>query len=86
MKRVKVLSNKPEQEFAGEVEVLAKVRQKNLLNVRGYCAEGQERLLVYDFMPNFSVLSHLRGAQSADCLLDWGRRISIAIGAAEGIA
>ncbi|XP_008793949.1 PTI1-like tyrosine-protein kinase At3g15890 [Phoenix dactylifera] len=86
VKRLKVWSNKAEMEFAVEVEVLGRVRNKNLLNLRGYCAEGQERLIVYDYMPNLSLLSHLHGQHSAECHLDWGRRMSIAIGSAEGIA
>ncbi|XP_074345873.1 PTI1-like tyrosine-protein kinase At3g15890 [Apium graveolens] len=86
VKRLKVWSNKAEMEFAVEVEILARVRHKNLLTLRGYCAEGQERLIVYDYMPNLSLLSHLHGQHSAESLLDWKRRMSIAIGSAEGIA
>lgn len=86
VKRLKVWSNKAEMEFAMEVEILATVRHKNLLSLRGYCAEGQERLIVYDYMPNLSLLSHLHGQHSAHCRLNWGRRMSIAIGSAEGIA
>ncbi|TXG69368.1 hypothetical protein EZV62_004303 [Acer yangbiense] len=66
-------------EFAVEVEILARVRHKNLLSLRGYCAEGQERLIVYDYMPNLSLLSHLHGQHSAECLLDWNRRMNIAV-------
>ncbi|KAH9310822.1 hypothetical protein KI387_025857, partial [Taxus chinensis] len=86
VKRLKVWSTKAEMEFAVEVEILGRVRHKNLLSLRGYCAEGQERLIVYDYMPNLSLLSHLHGQHSADCLLNWPRRMSIAIGSAEGIA
>lgn len=86
VKRLKVWSNKAEMEFAVEVEILARVRHKNLLSLRGYCAEGQERLIVYDYMPNLSLLSHLHGQHSAECLLDWSRRMNIAVGSADGIA
>ncbi|MBA0811515.1 hypothetical protein Gohar_003407, partial [Gossypium harknessii] len=86
VKRLKVWSNKAEVEFSVEVEILARVRHKNLLSLRGYCAEGQERLIVYDYMPNLSLLSHLHGHHSSECLLDWTRRMNIAIGSAEGIA
>ncbi|GFZ11850.1 protein kinase superfamily protein [Actinidia rufa] len=86
VKRLKVWSNKADMEFAVEVEILARVRHKNLLSLRGYCAEGQERLIVYDYMPNLSLLSHLHGHHSAECHLDWNRRMNIAIGSAEGIA
>ncbi|GJW39182.1 PTI1-like tyrosine-protein kinase [Tanacetum coccineum] len=85
VKRLKVWRNKAEMEFAVEVEILARVRHKeNLLSLRGYCAEGQERLIVYDYMANLSLLSHLRGQHES--LLDWSRRMTIAIGSAEGIA
>eukprot|EP00249_Psilotum_nudum_P004273 c17811_g1_i1 orf=553-1605(+) len=86
VKRLKVWSTKAEMEFAVEVEILGRVRHKNLLSLRGYCAEGQERLIVYDYMPNLSLLSHLHGQFSSDCLLDWHKRMDIALGAAEGIA
>lgn len=85
VKRLKVWSNNADLEFAIEVEILGRVRHKNLLSLRGYCAEGQERLIVYDYMPNLSLLSHLHGQHSEDCLLDWGKRMKIAIGSAEGI-
>ncbi|XP_071731869.1 PTI1-like tyrosine-protein kinase At3g15890 [Rutidosis leptorrhynchoides] len=85
VKRLKVWSNKAEMEFAVEVEILARVRHKNLLSLRGYCAEGQERLIVYDYMPNLSLLSHLHGQHSGESVLDWSRRMTIAIGSAEGI-
>ncbi|KAJ6810966.1 PTI1-like tyrosine-protein kinase [Iris pallida] len=86
VKRLKVWSNKAEIEFASEVEILGRVRHKNLLSLRGYCAEGQERLIVYDYMPNLSLLSHLHGQHSAQSRLNWERRMSIAIQSAEGIA
>ncbi|XP_015870433.2 PTI1-like tyrosine-protein kinase At3g15890 [Ziziphus jujuba] len=86
VKRLKVWSDKAEMEFAVEVEILARVRHKNLLSLRGYCAEGQERLIVYDYMPNLSLLSHLHGQHASECLLDWNRRMNIATGSAEGIA
>uniref|UniRef100_A0A0E0JWJ0 Protein kinase domain-containing protein n=1 Tax=Oryza punctata TaxID=4537 RepID=A0A0E0JWJ0_ORYPU len=86
VKRLKSWSNKAETEFAIEVEVLATVRHKSLLSLRGYCAEGQERLIVYDYMPNLSLHSHLHGQHAAECHLGWERRMKIAIDSAEGIA
>ncbi|KAJ6807841.1 PTI1-like tyrosine-protein kinase [Iris pallida] len=86
VKRLRVYSEKAETEFVDEVEMLGSVRHKNLLNLRGYCAEGQECLIVYDYMPNLSLHAHLHGLHSDERLLDWSRRMSIAIGTAEGIA
>ncbi|XP_027364727.1 PTI1-like tyrosine-protein kinase At3g15890 [Abrus precatorius] len=86
VKRLKAMTAKAEMEFAVEVEVLGRVRHKNLLGLRGFYAGGDERLIVYDYMPNHSLLTHLHGQLAADCLLDWPKRMSIAIGAAEGLA
>jgi hypothetical protein len=84
VKRLKVWSNKADKEFTVELEILRRVQHKNLIGLRGYCAEGKERLIVCDYMPNFNLFSHLHG-QSAECLLNWNRRMNIAIGCAEGV-
>ncbi|KAL6656381.1 hypothetical protein ACP70R_007207 [Stipagrostis hirtigluma subsp. patula] len=91
VKRLKAMTAKAEMEFAIEVEILGRVRHKNLLSLRGFYAGGDERLIVYDYMPNHSLLTHLhpqRGAPSSQQHqpLDWPRRVAIAIGAAEGLA
>ncbi|GLT49308.1 hypothetical protein SLA2020_228720 [Shorea laevis] len=80
------MTAKAEMEFAVEVEILGRVRHKNLLGLRGFYAGGDERLIVYDYMPNHSLTTHLHGQLAADCLLDWPRRMSIALGSAEGLA
>ncbi|KAG2636380.1 hypothetical protein PVAP13_2NG448000 [Panicum virgatum] len=91
VKRLKAMTAKAEMEFAIEVEILGRVRHKNLLSLRGFYAGGDERLIVYDYMPNQSLLTHLhpqRGVPSSQQHqpLDWARRVAIAIGAAEGLA
>ncbi|XVE58649.1 hypothetical protein DITRI_Ditri04bG0185700 [Diplodiscus trichospermus] len=86
VKRLKAMSAKAEMEFAVEVEILGRVRHRNLLGLRGFYAGGDERLIVYDYMPQHSLTTHLHGQLAADCLLDWPRRMSIAIGSAEGLA
>ncbi|CAJ1952576.1 unnamed protein product [Sphenostylis stenocarpa] len=86
VKRLKTMTAKAEMEFAVEVEVLGRVRHNNLLGLRGFYAGGEERLIVYDYMPNHSLLTHLHGPLAKECQLDWARRMSIAIGAAEGLA
>lgn len=86
MKRLKAINAKSEMEFAVEVEILGRVRHKNLLGLRGFYAGGDERLIVYDYMPNQSLITHLHGQLSSQCLLDWPRRMNIAIGSAEGLA
>ncbi|KAF0902646.1 hypothetical protein E2562_018275 [Oryza meyeriana var. granulata] len=86
VKKLKAANNsKAEMEFAVEVEVLARVRHKNLLGLRGYCAGADQRMIVYDYMPNLSLLSHLHGQFAADVQLDWKRRMLVAVGSAEGL-
>lgn len=85
VKKLKSMNSKAEMEFAVEVEVLGRVRHKNLLGLRGYCADADQRLIVYDYMPNLSLLSHLHGQYATDVKLDWRRRMKIAIGSAEGL-
>lgn len=86
MKKLKATNNsKAEMEFAVEVEVLARVRHKNLLGLRGYCAGADQRMIVYDYMPNLSLLSHLHGQFAGEVRLDWKRRVAVAVGSAEGL-
>ncbi|KAL7200134.1 hypothetical protein ACSBR2_022274 [Camellia fascicularis] len=80
------MNSKAEMEFAVEVEVLGRARHKILLGLRGYCAGGAEqRLIVYNYMPNLSLLSHLHGQFAGPVHLDWKRRMDIVIGSAQGL-
>ncbi|WOL18318.1 hypothetical protein Cni_G27112 [Canna indica] len=85
VKKLKSMNSKAEMEFAVEVEVLARVRHKNLLGLRGYCAATDQRLIVYDYMPNLSLLSHLHGQFLNEVQLDWRRRMNIILGSAEAL-
>ncbi|XP_024536227.1 PTI1-like tyrosine-protein kinase At3g15890 [Selaginella moellendorffii] len=60
-------------------------QHRNLLKLRGYCTDGQERIIVYDYMPNLSLLSHLHGKLGSSACLSWPKRVKIAMGSAEAI-
>ncbi|KAJ7982047.1 Pti1-like kinase [Quillaja saponaria] len=75
-----------QMEFAVEIEILGRVRHKNLLELRGFYAGAKEMLIVCDYMPNHSLFTHLHGKLATDCLLDWPKRMNIALGIAEGLA
>ncbi|XP_020599024.1 PTI1-like tyrosine-protein kinase At3g15890 [Phalaenopsis equestris] len=85
VKKLKAMNSKAEMEFAVEVEILGRVRHKNLLGLRGYCAGVDQRLIVYDYMPNLSLLSHLHGQFADEMRLDWKKRMNIIIGSAQGL-
>ncbi|XP_052174950.1 serine/threonine-protein kinase PCRK1-like [Diospyros lotus] len=76
------------KEWVAEVNVLGVVEHPNLVKLLGYCAEdderGMQRLLVYEYMPNGSVESHLSARSSTP--LPWAQRLKIAQDAARGLA
>lgn len=49
------------REFLVEVLMLSLLHHPNLVNLMGYCADGDQRLLVYEYMPLGSLEDHLHG-------------------------
>ncbi|KAJ4723428.1 putative Receptor protein kinase [Melia azedarach] len=77
---------KNSKEFHTELDLLSRLNHAHLLNLLGYCEEGGERLLVYEFMAHGSLHQHLHGKNKAlKEQLDWVRRVTIAVQAARGI-
>ncbi|KAH0457110.1 hypothetical protein IEQ34_015017 [Dendrobium chrysotoxum] len=74
------------KEFLTEVLILGTLQHSNLVNLVGYCIEGDQRLLVYEFMPMGSLEDHLFHRAPAMAQLEWNTRIKIALGAAQGLA
>lgn len=54
------------REFLVEVLMLSLLHHPNLVNLIGYCADGDQRLLVYEYMPLGSLEDHLHGIYSSD--------------------
>ncbi|TQD77196.1 hypothetical protein C1H46_037253 [Malus baccata] len=73
------------REFLVEVLMLSLLHHPNLVNLIGYCADGDQRLLVYEFMPLGSLEDHLHDLPSDKEPLDWNTRMKIAAGAAKGL-
>ncbi|KAL7232829.1 hypothetical protein ACSBR2_010774 [Camellia fascicularis] len=74
-----------DKEFLVEVLMLSLLRHPNLVHLIGYCAEGNQRLLVYEFMPLGSLEYHLHDLTPHMVPLDWNTRMKIAEGAAKGL-
>ncbi|CAH2079341.1 unnamed protein product [Thlaspi arvense] len=73
------------REFLVEIFVLSTLHNPNLVNLIGYCLDGDQRLLVYEFMPLGSLDDHLFDVAPEKQPLDWNTRIRIAFGAAKGL-
>ncbi|CAN1304533.1 Probable serine/threonine-protein kinase PBL7 [Linum perenne] len=71
------------REFLVEVLMLSLLHHRNLVNLIGYCADGDQRLLVYEYMPLGSLDDHLHALDKKG--LDWNTRMRIAAGAAKGL-
>lgn len=73
------------REFLVEVLMLSLLHHPNLVNLIGYCADGDQRLLVYEYMPLGSLEDHLHDPSPDKPRLDWNTRMKIAAGAAKGL-
>ncbi|KAL8049118.1 hypothetical protein ABFX02_06G000800 [Erythranthe guttata] len=77
----------PTQEFVDEVRYLSSIQHRNLVTLLGYCQENDLQIIVYEYIPNGSVSVHLYGAgQVSQVKLEFKHRLSIALGAAKGLA
>ncbi|CAL5394379.1 unnamed protein product [Camellia sinensis] len=77
--------NQGEKQFRAEVNTLGTIQHINLVRLRGFCSEGNKKLLVYDYMQNGSLDSHLFHGKELK-VLDWKTRYQIALGTARGLA
>jgi serine/threonine protein kinase len=76
------------EELKNELALVAKLKHRNLVRLVGVCLEQQERLLVYEFVPNRSLDLALFGADGREqppLELDWGQRYRIINGIARGL-
>ncbi|KAH6799300.1 hypothetical protein C2S51_035784 [Perilla frutescens var. frutescens] len=89
---VKVLSDanadgEDGEEFINEVASISRTSHVNIVNLLGFCYDGNQRALVYEFMPNKSLDKFISksGLVKADCGLDLNKLYKIAVGVAKGL-
>ncbi|XP_021767442.1 probable serine/threonine-protein kinase PBL24 [Chenopodium quinoa] len=74
-----------QREFLLQVMMLSFLNHPNLINLIGYCTEGDKRFLVHEYLPLGSLDQHLHDRPSKQKPLDWYTRMKIALGIAKGL-
>ncbi|KAL0836652.1 LOW QUALITY PROTEIN: hypothetical protein Bca101_088542 [Brassica carinata] len=84
VKRLSSSSGQGKEEFMNEIVLISKLQHKNLVRILGCCIEGEERLLIYEFMLNKSLDTFLFDSRKR-LEIDWPKRFSIIQGIARGL-
>lgn len=86
VKQLSPKSGQGNREFLNEIGVISCLQHPNLVRLHGCCIEGDQLLLVYEYMENNSLSRALFGPRHLQIKLDWPTRQKICVGVARGLA
>ncbi|WZY92813.1 hypothetical protein YC2023_065142 [Brassica napus] len=75
-----------DNDFITRAEMIANVRHKNVVRLLGYCIEGDERALVYEYVEKGDLHEWIHGSSGRNQPLTWSKRMKIIQGVAKGLA
>ena len=84
---VKILNNSKGngEEFINEVGSMGRIHHVNVAHLVGYCADGFQRALIYEYLPNKSLEKYIFSSNGKSHILGWEKLQDIALGIAKGI-
>ncbi|KAJ1441585.1 Serine/threonine-protein kinase, active site [Sesbania bispinosa] len=86
VKQLSSKSNQGNREFINEIGMISALQHPCLVKLYGCCMEGDQLLLIYEYMENNSLARALFAREKGQLMLDWSTRRSICVGIARGLS
>ncbi|KAG9453970.1 hypothetical protein H6P81_006874 [Aristolochia fimbriata] len=86
IKSLSAQSKQGTREFLTEIDMISNIKHPNLVQLIGCCIEGNNRMLVYEYLENNSLANAVLGPKAKRIVLDWPKRALICLGTAQGLA
>ncbi|CAN6380537.1 unnamed protein product [Urochloa humidicola] len=87
VKRLRDANPCAREEFHRYMDLIGRLRHPHLVPLRAFYYAKQEKLLIYDYLPNGNLHDRLHGHKmTGEAALDWATRVRLLVGAARGVA